>query len=181
MLRFDLSPSAIATAQRRADVLEDTVAVEFVEASATDLDEASRVQAVARELGGFRCALDVGLLHCLDDAAQRAYVDGLRPLLRRGGKVFVGCFSDANPDPWLNPRRMSKDELRALFCEERSWQIVSLTETWFERPAEQPVQWSVVLKRSIALAAGGRLGLAGAALVRGGRWTIAWWCIAEAI
>ena len=47
--------------------------------------------------------LDSALLHCLDDEAQRAYLDGVRPLLRPGGKLLVGCFSDANPEPWSRP------------------------------------------------------------------------------
>ena len=90
VLGFDLSPSAVATARERAaaadaaaDIAAAGGATEFVEASATALGEAARVQARARELGGFAVALDAAMLHCLDDDAQIAYVDGLRPLLRR--------------------------------------------------------------------------------------------------
>ena len=119
MLGFDLSGNAVATATKRGDRPETSSAiaaaggsVEFVQASATELGGAARVQARSRELGGFEVALDSALLHCLDDEPQRAYLDGLHALLRSGGTLFIGCFSDANPDPWLNPRRMSEAQLR---------------------------------------------------------------------
>ena len=116
VLGFDLSPSAIATAREvsgytdvRAAIAEHGGAVEFTQASAVDLGAAGRVQARAKELGGFAVVLDSALLHCLDDEAQRTYLDGLRPLVRPGGKLLLGCFSDANPEPWSRPgpRRMS--------------------------------------------------------------------------
>ena len=52
---------------------------------------------------------------------QRDYVLGLRTLLRRGGSLYAGVFSDANPDPWSNPRRMSEAQLRELFCAANGW------------------------------------------------------------
>ena len=52
---------------------------------------------------------------------QRDYVLGLRTLLRRGGSLYAGVFSDANPDPWSNPRRMSAAQLRELFCAANGW------------------------------------------------------------
>ena len=117
VLGFDLSPSAIDTARGRAaeSAVEGAIttaggAVEFTKASAIDLGAANRVQARAQQLGGFECAIDSALLHCLDDEAQRAYLDGLRPLIRIGGRLCIGCFSDANPDPWINPRRMSEEQ-----------------------------------------------------------------------
>ena len=164
VLGFDFCPSAVQTARERAASAEvasaiaetDGGAVEIVRASATDLDAASRIQERAKELGGFETVLDSALLHCLDDEAQHAYVSGLRPLVRTGGKVLVGCFSDANPDPWSNPRRMSEAQLRALFSEERGFRITELREAWYERPSDR-------------------------ASGRGGAWTMAWWCVAEAV
>jgi SAM-dependent methyltransferase len=91
VLGFDVGASAVATARERsaADQASDAIAsahghVEFVQASATALDEATRVQQRARELGGFAVALDSALIHCLDDDAQRAYVDGVRAVMRPG-------------------------------------------------------------------------------------------------
>ena len=88
--------------------------------------------------------------------AQRPFLDGLRPLMRQGGRLFVGCFSDANPDPWSNPRRISEAQLRSLLSDEHGWRINSLSSAWYERPDER--------------AASGR-----------GAWTMAWWCEAEAV
>ena len=70
----------------------------------------------------------------LDDEPQRAYLDGLHALLRPGGTLFVGCFSDANPDPWLNPRRLSEAQLRALLSEARGWRLHELSPVWYQRP-----------------------------------------------
>jgi SAM-dependent methyltransferase len=162
VLGFDFSASAVATAKRRA-AAEGTAeaiasgggAVDFVEASAVDLGSASDMERRAREIGGFPVALDSALLHCLDDDSQRAYLDGLRPLMRPGGKLFVGCFSDRNPDPWSNPRRISQSLLRERFSEERGWAIEDISEAWYERPRERSAS-------------------------SGGAWTMAWWAVVTA-
>ena len=163
VLGFDISKSALATAQARSQSTEQAKCIteaggdtEFVQASAVDLASAERVQERARELAGFEVALDSAMLHCLDDESQRSFAEGLRPLMRPGGRLFVGCFSDANPDPWSNPRRLSEDQLRRLLCPERGWQIRSLTSAWYKRPTDRAVS-------------------------NQGAWTMAWWCVAEAI
>ncbi|KAL1530020.1 hypothetical protein AB1Y20_000945 [Prymnesium parvum] len=161
VLGFDLSPSAVATAEERAAAEEMAAAievaggaVEFVQASAMELHAAPRVQQRADQLGGFEIALDSALLHCLDDAAQRTYLSGLRKLMRPGGRAYIGCFSDANPDPWSNPRRLSEAQLRDLFSND-GWRVLELKEAWYERPRERSTS-------------------------SGGAWTMAWWCTAEA-
>ena len=96
-------------------------------------------------------ALDSALLHCLDDKMQRRYVAELAKVVRTGGRLYVGCFSDANPDPWSNPRRLSEAHLRALFAGP-AWHVESVDAAWYERPR--------------ALNEGHR----------SGAWTMAWWC-----
>ena len=95
VLGFDLSENALAAARKRAAKPETAAAmdaaagsVEYVRASATSLGSAERVQERARQLGGFEVALDSALLHCLDDAPQRVYLDGLRELLRPGAALL---------------------------------------------------------------------------------------------
>ena len=163
VLGFDISESAVQTARARAasadvakSVTEAGGATEYVMASAIDLAAAERVHARAAAIGGFEVALDSAMLHCLGDDAQAAFVEGVRPLMRPGGKLFVGCFSDANPDPWSNPRRISEAQLRSLLSEERGWRVTSLSSAWYERPSER--------------AASNR-----------GAWSMAWWCVAEAV
>ena len=87
----------------------------------------------------------------LDDKMQRRYVAELAKVVRTGGRLYVGCFSDANPDPWSNPRRLSEDHLRALFSGP-AWRVESVEPAWYERPR--------------AMNEGHR----------SGAWTMAWWC-----
>jgi hypothetical protein len=78
-----------------------------------------------------------------------AYVRQLAPLLKpREGRAFVGAFSDKNPDPWTNPRRLSEGRLRALFCAANGWDVVSVEETWWQRPSRRGSAagaWSLAL------------------------------------
>ena len=46
--------------------------------------------------------------------------------------------------------------MRELLSPERGWQVRSLDEAWYERPAERSTSG-------------------------GGAWTMAWWCVAEAV
>ena len=71
--------------------------------------------------------------------------------VRTGGRLYVGCFSDANPDPWSNPRRLSEAHLRALFAGP-AWRVEAVEPAWYERPR--------------AMNEGHR----------SGAWTMAWWC-----
>lgn len=157
VLGFDISSSAVDAARERVGwrvcgvALTCTVS-EFCVASAIDLGSAVRVQQRAEELGGFEAALDSALLHCLDDAAQRRYVNDLHALIRPGGSLFVGCFSDAIPDPWRAPRRMSERQLHALLAPQRGWHVKELREVWYQRPSQAT--------------SGGS----------GGSWVMAWWC-----
>ena len=69
----------------------------------------------------------------LDDKMQRRYVAELAKVVRTGGRLYVGCFSDANPDPWSNPRRLSEAHLRALFAGP-TWRVEAVEPAWYERP-----------------------------------------------
>ena len=52
---------------------------------------------------------------------------------RCGGRLYLGCFSDANPDPWSNPRRISEAQIRALF-DAPAWRVLDVAPVWYERP-----------------------------------------------
>jgi len=81
-------------------------------------------------------ALDSALLHCLSDDDAVTYVTGLAKLLRQGGTFYVGCFSDQNPDPWKNPRRLSKDYLERLLGG-NGFDVISIESCWWARPDER--------------------------------------------
>src|SRR5437588_605237 len=53
---------------------------------------------------------DSGLFHVFSDADRRRYVEGLATVLKPGGRLFILCFSDKEPET-QGPRRMSKEEL----------------------------------------------------------------------
>jgi len=128
---------------------------------------------------------------------QRDYVLGLRTLLRRGGSLYAGVFSDANPDPWSNPRRMSEAQLRELFCAANGWRAPLAQPTLdgymtdlspkHRARAASPRQWRALMRgfsrrRCVA-------SIESCWYARpsersdssGGAWTMAWWCKAEAV
>ncbi|GMI25433.1 hypothetical protein TeGR_g5252 [Tetraparma gracilis] len=128
---FDLSPGGVALARDRAlELPPDAAPASFFTASA----ETAASALLPRQ---FDTALDSALLHCLADDSARAYVGQLAQLVVPGGKVYVGCFSDSNPDPWDNPRRLSEAYLRDLFSEEAGFSVESVREVWWARPPER--------------------------------------------
>jgi len=62
----------------------------------------------------FDAVTDCGLFHVFDDATRAAYVAALARLLEPGARVFLLCFSDAEPGTH-GPRRVSEAELRRAF------------------------------------------------------------------
>jgi SAM-dependent methyltransferase len=102
----------------------------------------------------FDTVIDSGLFHVFNDEDRRRYVEGLAAVLRPGGRLFLLCFSDAEPGT-QGPRRVSRQELEAAFAE--GWKIESLVPTRFEvRPDLKdfhfseggPKAWFAVARRS---------------------------------
>jgi SAM-dependent methyltransferase len=59
----------------------------------------------------FDAVIDGGLFHVFSDEDRRNYVEGLATVLKRGGRLFLMCFSDEEPGT-QGPRRISQKELR---------------------------------------------------------------------
>src|SRR5262249_32614317 len=55
----------------------------------------------------FDSVIDSGLFHVFSDDARRQYVEGLAAVLKPGGRLFLLCFSDAEPGT-QGPRRVAK-------------------------------------------------------------------------
>ena len=91
------------------------------------------------ELELFDVSIDSGLLHCLSDEIAKDYVQELAKLVKPDtGRAYVGCFSTKNPaESWDNPRRLSPDYLRNLFCEDNGWEVVSIVDEWWARPPQR--------------------------------------------
>jgi cyclopropane fatty-acyl-phospholipid synthase-like methyltransferase len=102
----------------------------------------------------FDNVIDSGLFHVFSDEDRRRYVEGLATVLKPGGRLFLGCFSDEEPGE-QGPRRVSKKELHDAFAE--GWSIESIEPSRHEvRPDLKdlsfseggPKAWFVVVRRS---------------------------------
>lgn len=102
----------------------------------------------------FDSVIDSGLFHVFSDDDRRRYVEGLASVLKPGGRLFLLCFSDAEPGE-QGPRRVSKKELETAFHD--GWAIESIEPTQFEvRPDPKdssfssggPKAWFVVVRRT---------------------------------
>ena len=102
----------------------------------------------------FDNAVDSGLFHVFSDADRLVYVEGLATVLKPGGRLFLLCFSDAEPGT-QGPRRVSEKELRGAFAQ--GWQIETLEPTRLEvRPdipglgfsEGGPKAWFAVIRRA---------------------------------
>jgi SAM-dependent methyltransferase len=104
----------------------------------------------------FDNVIDSGLFHTFDDADRTTYVDGLTTVVRPGGRLYLMCFSDAEPPSDRGPRRITKKELEDAFA--GGWVIETLAPSRFEvRPdlppdftfsEGGPKAWYVVAQRA---------------------------------
>jgi len=101
----------------------------------------------------FDNVIDSGLFHVFSDEDRKKYVAGLASVVKPGGRVFLMCFSDAEPGS-QGPRRISKQELHDAF--EDGWQIESIQPARVEvRPDLKdfsfseggPKAWFAVIRR----------------------------------
>ena len=87
----------------------------------------------------FDVAIDSGLFHVFSDADRVKYAAGLRSVLKPGGRLFLLCFSDAEPGE-QGPRRVSRAELEACFA--AGWKIESLGPARFDVRSDSPMEFS---------------------------------------
>lgn len=99
-------------------------------------------------------AIDSGLFHVFGDDDRRRYVEGLASVLRPGGRLFLLCFSDAEPGD-QGPRRVSRKEIEDAFAD--GWVVESIEPSRYEvRPDPKdpsfsrggPRAWFVVVRRA---------------------------------
>ena len=102
----------------------------------------------------FDNAIDSGLFHVFSDHDRRRYVEGLASVLRPGGRLFLLCFSDAEPGD-QGPRRVSRKEIEDAFA--HGWVVESVEPSRYEvRPDPNdggfrdggPKAWFVVARRA---------------------------------
>ena len=97
----------------------------------------------------FQTVLDCGLFHSFDSNERRDYVASLASVTRRGGNLYVLCFSDADPDAG-GPHPVSHEELMAAFTDTSDWSVASVsadrTETRFS--AQGAPAWLAKVERT---------------------------------
>ncbi len=140
---FDFLAEPINRAKQKAD--ERGLSATFLVMDALALKEHAQV---------FDSAIDSGLFHVFGDDDRRRYVEGLASVLKPGGRLFLLCFSDAEPGE-QGPRRVSKKEIEDAFAE--GWVIESIEPSRYEvRPDPNdlsfadggPRAWFVVARRA---------------------------------
>lgn len=88
----------------------------------------------------FDSVIDSGLFHVFTDEDRRRYVGGLASVLKPGGRLFLLCFSDAEPGE-QGPRRVSRREIEGAFA--GGWVVESVEPTRFEvRPDPTDISFS---------------------------------------
>lgn len=101
----------------------------------------------------FDNVIDSGLFHVFADDGRAQYVEGLKTVLKSGGRLFLLCFSDKTPGS-DGPRRLTEGELRATLAD--GWQMESIEPSRFEvRPEArarfeggEPKAWFMIARRS---------------------------------
>ena len=104
----------------------------------------------------FDNAIDSGLFHVFSDEDAQTYVDGLWSVLKPGGRLFLLCFSDAEPGT-QGPRRISKQMIYDRFSE--GWTVESIEPVRFDVRSELqglifsedgPKAWFAIIRREPA-------------------------------
>ena len=129
VVAIDFVEEAIKRARRKA--AERDLPVEFLVKDATTLGDWSE---------RFASVIDCGLFHVFSDDDRRRYVQGLTQVVKPGGRLFLMCFSDAEPGA-EGPRRVSQRELHSAFAD--GWEVESIQPCRAElNPAFTEVQFS---------------------------------------
>jgi cyclopropane fatty-acyl-phospholipid synthase-like methyltransferase len=140
---IDFVPVAVRRARRKA--AERGLAVEFLVKDATALEGWGE---------RFASAIDCGLFHVFSDDDRRRYVRGLAHVVEPGGRLFLMCFSDAEPGT-EGPRRVSRQELYDAFT--GGWEVESVQPCRVEVNPEftdmtfsegGPKAWFAVIRRN---------------------------------
>jgi cyclopropane fatty-acyl-phospholipid synthase-like methyltransferase len=131
----DSAPTAIAKAQEKARARSLTV--EFGLADALALE-------APRPL--FDAVIDCGLFHTFSDTERPRYVTSVGHVVRAGGRMFLLCFSEHEPN-WGGPRRVTQQEIRAAFAD--GWSIHDIREQRFATNMDgvEGQAWLAVLER----------------------------------
>jgi len=134
-----------AVKRARAKAAERGVEVEFLVKDALSMIDWDK---------RFASVIDCGLFHVFGDDDRRRYVQGLAHVLENNGRLFLMCFSDAEPGEH-GPRRVSRQELINAFFD--GWKVESIEPIRFEVRKDStefsfseggPKAWFATIRRS---------------------------------
>ena len=113
VLGVDVAETAVEMARRKSR--ERGIDAEFAIADAMHLERLGR---------SFDTVLDVGLFHTFDADERPRYVASVASATKRGGLLYVLCFSDIGAD--VGPHPVSEADLRAAFDSDDRWEVASI-------------------------------------------------------
>lgn len=122
---LDISPTALITAERRAE--DAGVNVTFAVADSTRLDGYT---------DAFDTVVDSGMFHCLDDEGKRSYAAAVHRATRSGATLLLSCFCDANPPDPERPRPTVTERTLRDVLGGAGWDIMSLEPATVRREME---------------------------------------------
>lgn len=134
---LDLSPTAVEQARERARTRG--VHAEFAVADLTDLTGyADR----------FDTVIDSGVYHTMDEEVRRRYVAELYRATRPGARLHLLAFSDAVPERFPGPFRITAANLRATL-ESAGWTIAELRRSTLAAvmPEEAAARFDISVER----------------------------------
>lgn len=131
---IDVAATAVALARLKATergLAERSVAVDF------EVWDALELARLAERIGAFDSAIDSAIFHTFSDAERPRYAESVAAAVRPGGRLFLMCFSEHEPD-WGGPRRVTQAEVRAAFSKERGWAVASIEAARFGINKDHP-------------------------------------------
>jgi ubiquinone/menaquinone biosynthesis C-methylase UbiE len=137
VLGVDVAETALSIARENA-------AARGIAAGFTACD-ALHLHRLGRE---FATVLDCGLFHTFDRDERRDYVASVASVTRRGGNLYVLCFSDVEPDA-AGPHPVSREELKAAFTRS-GWSAASVRQDRIETrfSAQAVPAWLAKIQRT---------------------------------
>ncbi|GAA2050890.1 class I SAM-dependent methyltransferase [Catenulispora yoronensis] len=115
---LDIDSSAVDDARRKAHERRLDHRAAFLRFDIRRLDELGEV---------FDTVLDSLVFHAFDDRARQNHADGLRTVLRPGGRLHVLCYSDRHTAPPNVPHAVSLTDIDTVFRD--GWSVDDVTAT----------------------------------------------------
>jgi SAM-dependent methyltransferase len=113
VLGVDVAETALRIAREKA--AQRGIEAEFAAADAFHLERLGR---------RFETVLDCGLFHTFNADERPGYVASLAAVTKRGGILYVLCFSDEGPD--FGPHPVGEEELRRAFSTSSGWDVAAV-------------------------------------------------------